>query len=124
LFREKNKPDWLHLAKNFNPETFQKILKYSACAVGNSSSFIRDSTFSGTPVVLVGDRQVGRERGKNLSEAVMDRGSIMGSIRDQLKVGRYMGSDIYGDGTASNRIVNILKSHNPEIQKTISYIDE
>jgi len=124
LFREKNNPDWLYLAKNFNPETFQKILKYTACAVGNSSSFIRDSTFSGTPVVLVGDRQVGRERGKNLIEAAIDRDSIVGSIRDQLKVGRYVGSDIYGDGTASEKIVDVLKKHKPEIQKTISYVEE
>ena len=32
----------------------------------NSSSFVRDTTFSGTPVVLIGERQTGREYGKNL----------------------------------------------------------
>ena len=124
LFREKNNPDWLYLAKNFKPETFQKILKYSACAVGNSSSFIRDSTFSGTPVVLVGDRQVGRERGKNLVEAMINRDSITKTIREQLEVGRYVGSDIYGDGSASGKIVSILKKHKPKIQKTISYVED
>ena len=123
LFRERNTVNWLHLEKNFDPETFQKILKNAACAIGNSSSFIRDSTFSGTPVVLVGDRQVGRERGRNLIEAEIDRLIIKDSIISQIKHGRYSGSDIYGDGNAASQIVSILRKYEPKIQKTISYIE-
>lgn len=123
-FRENNDAKWLYLVKNFQPEIFQKILKGANCAIGNSSSFIRDSTFSGTPVVLVGDRQVGRERGKNLVEADMNRESIFNNVKKQLEHGRYSGSDIYGDGNASSRIVEKLKSFQPKIQKTISYIIE
>lgn len=122
-FREKNDANWLYLVKNFQPEIFQKILKGASCAVGNSSSFIRDSTFSGTPVVLVGDRQVGRERGSNLVEADMDRESIFKYVTSQLDHGRYSGSDVYGDGNASARIVDILKTFQPKIQKTISYVE-
>jgi UDP-N-acetyl-D-glucosamine 2-epimerase, UDP-hydrolysing len=65
-FRETEKSDWLYLIKNFRPEVFQKVLKNTSCAIGNSSSFLRDSTFTGAPIVLVGNRQVGREYGKNL----------------------------------------------------------
>ena len=63
IYREHHRNGWLHLVKNLEPEDFQKCLKKTVCAIGNSSSFIRDSTFSGTPVVLVGNRQVGRETG-------------------------------------------------------------
>lgn len=122
-FREKNDPDWLYLVKNFSPEIYQKVLKGAACAIGNSSSFIRDSTFSGTPVVLVGDRQVGRERGKNLTESEIDRESILSAVESQLENGKYTGSDVYGSGNSSQKIVDILKRFEPKIQKTISYIE-
>lgn len=121
-FREKNKSEWLYLIKNLPPEVFQKVLKKAACAVGNSSSFIRDSTFSGVPVVLVGDRQVGRERGPNLVEAGFDRQNILKKIMNQIAHGPYKGCHIYGDGNASQRITNIIKVFEPNIQKTISYV--
>lgn len=123
-FRENHDPDWLYMIKNFTPEVFQKVLKKSACAIGNSSSFIRDSTFSGVPVVLIGDRQVGRERGRNLKEADFDSFSIRDLVMAQLKHGRYDGCNVYGDGTASGKIVDIIKNFQPKIQKTISYVEE
>ena len=121
-FREKNDSSWLYLAKHFEPEVFQKLLKKASCAIGNSSSFIRDSTFSGTPVVLVGDRQVGRERGENLLESDLSRADLIESIKYQIDHGRYEASDLYGSGDAAVKIVEILKSEIPEVQKTISYI--
>ncbi len=123
-FRENNDAEWLYLIKNLKPEVFQKVLKTAACAVGNSSSFIRDSTFSGVPVVLVGDRQVGRERGPNLIEAELDRYNIYAFVRKQLEHGVYEGANIYGDGKASDKITNILKTFKPNIQKTLNYIYE
>ena len=123
-FREKKKPEWLYLAKNFQPEVFQKLLKNTACAIGNSSSFIRDTTFSGTPVVLIGDRQVGRERGGNLIEAEFSQSSLEKAIKLQLAHGKYSNENIYGDGNASKKIVDILKKFRPKIQKTISYVNE
>ncbi|GIU43391.1 UDP-N-acetyl glucosamine 2-epimerase [Shewanella colwelliana] len=121
-FRENNDAKWLYLIKNFPPEVFQKVLKNASCAIGNSSSFIRDSTFSGTPVVLVGDRQVGRERGDNLIEAEFDRKNIYEVAMKQIRHGRYEGCQIYGSGNASEQITEILKSYTANIQKTISYV--
>lgn len=120
-FREHNDADWLYLVKNFEPEVFQKILKNAACAVGNSSSFIRDSTFSGVPVVLVGDRQVGREKGQNLVEAEMTRESIIQYVKDQVDHGPYDGCQIYGKGNASQQITEVLKTYEANVQKTLSY---
>ena len=55
---------------------------------------------------------------------MINRDSITKTIREQLEVGRYVGSDIYGDGSASGKIVSILKKHKPKIQKTISYVED
>ncbi|MCF8780314.1 UDP-N-acetylglucosamine 2-epimerase [Vibrio sp. IRLE0018] len=123
-FRESHDAEWLYLIKNFKPEVFQKVLKKAACAVGNSSSFIRDSTFSGVPVVLVGDRQVGRERGANTLETELEREHIIKAVSAQIEHGRYEGCNIYGNGNASQKITEILKSFEPNIQKTISYVGE
>ena len=121
IYREKNSAKWLHLVKNLNPKLFQKCLKKTACAVGNSSSFVRDSTFSGTPVVLIGDRQDGREHGKNLTAVDPVSDQIKSAIQLKLKDGRYVPDDLYGDGNASARIVEKLKSFVPYSQKTLHY---
>ena len=121
VYREKNSAQWLHLVKNLNPKLFQKCLKKTACAIGNSSSFVRDSTFSGTPVVLIGDRQDGREHGKNLTAVVPVSDQIKSTIQLKLNNGRYEPDELYGDGNASARIIEKLKSFVPYSQKTLHY---
>lgn len=124
VYREHHENDWLHLLKNLDPVTFQKCLKRTACAVGNSSSFIRDSTFTGTPIVLVGDRQVGREYGPNLTSVPPEKTSIVDAVRRQLEHGRYPSSDLYGSGGAAPRIVEELARFTPRRQKHLHYIWE
>ena len=120
-YREHNNASWLRLVKNLDPVTYQKTLKRAACAIGNSSSFVRDSTFSGTPVVLVGDRQVGREHGENVLSCSPISADIVSAIRKQLKLGRRNPSNLYGDGNASRKIVQILKTFRPYAQKKLHY---
>lgn len=123
-YREKHDLDskWLRLVKNLNPESYQKALKSAVCAIGNSSSFIRDSTFSGTPVVLVGDRQFGREHGKNLLAVKPQKKAIIKSIYQQLKHGRYPAESLYGDGQSSSKIISKIKQFKPYPQKTLHYV--
>lgn len=122
VYREHHDARWLHLVKNLDPVTFQKCLKVTACAIGNSSSFVRDSTFSGTPVVLVGDRQTGREHGDNLVSVPAETARIVEAARAQLARGRHEPSLLYGDGRASERIVEQLKRFEPYPQKLLSYL--
>ncbi len=114
--------EWLHLIKNLPPELFQKALKKATCAVGNSSSFIRDSSFSGTPVVLVGDRQEGRDVAENVTFVACDKEKIKNAVEQQLAHGRYASSDLYGDGSASGQIADILSKVKPYAQKRLHYI--
>ena len=124
MYREKHQAKWLHLVKNLDPVTYQKALKSTVCAVGNSSSFVRDSTFSGAPVVLIGDRQIGREHGKNLISVPPQVNEITRAIEWQLQHGRYAADTLYGDGNSSQRIVTHLKGFVPYAQKTLQYIYE
>jgi UDP-hydrolysing UDP-N-acetyl-D-glucosamine 2-epimerase len=107
VFREHHKPKWLHLVKNIDPIIYQKLLKKTICAVGNSSSFVRDSSFSGTPVVLVGDRQNGRERATNVIASKNNYEDILKNIKKQLK-SKYKKSSIYGNGNSVKKILKVL----------------
>lgn len=123
-YRETHGDHWARFVKNLDPSSFQKCLKMCACAVGNSSSFIRDSTFSGTPVVLVGARQTGRESGPNLVAVAAERESIFSAVTGQLAHGRYAPSTLYGDGHTSTRIVATLVESELYSQKHLHYIHD
>lgn len=120
-YREAHRADWLRLIKNFPPEIYLKVLANAACVVGNSSSFVRDSSFLGTPVVLVGNRQAGREVAQNVLNVDPLRSEIAAAARRQLKNGRYPPSTLYGDGKASRRIATHLAEFEPYIQKRLGY---
>jgi UDP-N-acetylglucosamine 2-epimerase len=107
--------------KNVSPESYAGLLKSAACAIGNSSSFIRDSSRFGTPVVLVGSRQDGRERGENVMRVEPVAAEISRSINMQLAAGPYEPSDLYGAPGISQRIVEALVNVEPYRQKRLDY---
>ena len=120
-FRENVRPKQFYFFKNLEPQDFLRLLLRSACLVGNSSVGIRECAYLGVPVVNVGDRQQGRERGSNVID--VDRGidDIKAAIDRQLSNGRYPSEYIYGDGRASGRIANVLYSENPSSEKRLAY---
>jgi len=72
-------------------------------------------------VVLVGDRQTGREHGKNLMLVPPETKAITSAIHAQLSHGVYAPSKLYGDGQASRYIVEHLKTFIPYSQKILQY---
>jgi UDP-hydrolysing UDP-N-acetyl-D-glucosamine 2-epimerase len=114
--------NWLRLLKNLPPEHFHSALKHARVAVGNSSSFVRDTTFMGTPVVLVGNRQEGRETGKNLLQVPCERDAILEGIHTQTSKKCFSPDGLYGDGNASGKIVEKLLEIPFYRQKRIHYI--
>jgi len=123
VFRDRYAPDWLRFLTNLPPVLYQKVLKRCRVAVGNSSSFVRDTTFSGTPVVLTGDRQSGRELGHNALCVPTDRAAIVDAIRQQWHHGRYAPDELYGDGRAGERIAEVLAKVSPYVQKRLDYLE-
>ena len=107
--------------RNLSPLDYASLLANAACAVGNSSSFVRDSGFYGTPVVLVGDRQSMRECSGNVVRTIASAGDIRWCIEGQLKDGRYPPSDLYGDGHVCERIVKALLDLPKYGQKRLAY---
>jgi UDP-hydrolysing UDP-N-acetyl-D-glucosamine 2-epimerase len=121
-FRDRRRPAWLRTLINLPPEEYLKVLANTACAVGNSSSFVRDAGYFGTPVVLVGKRQEGRETDEHVIRSLPIRREILNAIRYQLAHGRYAPSALYGDGHVSRRIADGLATLNPYIQKRLHFI--
>lgn len=76
--------------------------------VGNSSSGIIEAASLGTPVVNVGDRQLGRERNANVRDVPVSQESIKQAIQAALSDGRQKVTNVYGNGRASEEIVRLL----------------
>ncbi len=112
----------LHVYKNFEPELYIPILAKAACAIGNSSSFVRDASFLGTPIVLVGSRQDGREWCEAVKRVEPDSGAIVQAVEEHMASGRYAASSLYGVPGVSKRIAETIETLRPFAQKRLGYI--
>jgi UDP-N-acetylglucosamine 2-epimerase (non-hydrolysing)/GDP/UDP-N,N'-diacetylbacillosamine 2-epimerase (hydrolysing) len=94
--------------------TYLSLLQFLAVLAGNSSSGIMEAASFKLPVVNVGIRQKGRERGSNVLDCAADRAAIRSAI-DKARSGAFRASlsnlkNPYGDGHAGERIADILSS--------------
>ncbi|MCC6217542.1 MAG: UDP-N-acetylglucosamine 2-epimerase (hydrolyzing) [Polyangiaceae bacterium] len=120
-YREQHRPAWLHFFRNMAPDDFLRLLLGAACLVGNSSVGIRECSFLGVPVVNIGSRQAGRERGGNVLDVPHSPGQIEAAIRDHLARPRPSEDHLYGDGRAGSRIADRLAVLTPTFEKRIAY---
>ena len=107
-FKEKNRQLKFSYFKNFSPEDYARLLKKTACCVGNSSSFIREGSFLGKPVVLIGDRQKGREMSTNCIQVPYKKNEIKNAIKYQLSIKKYKKSKLFGAANVGKKIAYIL----------------
>jgi len=120
MYREKGLLQHVHFFKNMTSLDFLKLLKSSRCLIGNSSAGIRECSFLGVPSVNIGTRQSGRERGLNVLDCQHESSSILNAILTQQDV-LINPSDLYGDGSAGQRICDILIKLPLIYQKTLQY---
>jgi UDP-hydrolysing UDP-N-acetyl-D-glucosamine 2-epimerase len=120
-FREREKPANFHFFKNMAPDDFLRLLYNSSCLVGNSSVGVRECSYLGVPVVNIGTRQQGRDRGVNVLDVDYDRRHILRAIERHLGNGRYPQDTLYGDGRAGERIAALLETEPLRIEKRLSY---
>lgn len=120
-FREIEKPENIHFFKNMAPTDFLRLIYNSRCLIGNSSVGIRESSFLGVPVVNVGSRQQGRERGDNVIDVGYDRHEISAAMQKHMSNGRYRRDTTYGDGDAGTRIASILAAAPLGVEKRLAY---
>jgi UDP-hydrolysing UDP-N-acetyl-D-glucosamine 2-epimerase len=120
-FRERYKPENIHFFKNMEPTDFLRLLYSSKCLVGNSSVGIRECSYLGVPVVNIGTRQTGRERGKNVLDVGYCKNEIRSAVTRQMENGRYGTDNLYGDGNAGKRISQVLLDATLEVEKRLTY---
>jgi UDP-hydrolysing UDP-N-acetyl-D-glucosamine 2-epimerase len=120
-FRENEKPENMRFFKNMEPEDFLRLLYGSRGLVGNSSVGIRECSFLGVPVVNVGSRQAGRDRGRNVLDVGYDRREIVRAIGESVSTGHFPSDPLYGDGRAGARIADLLATRPLTIQKRLAY---
>lgn len=121
-YRERRPDSKIHLFKNLPMEVYITLMMRTKCLIGNSSSGIREGEFMGTPCVNIGTRQAGRERGENVIDVGNDRRQIVKAVKQQIAHGRYQSKHIYGNGSAGEKIADILAGiGRVEVQKRITY---
>jgi UDP-hydrolysing UDP-N-acetyl-D-glucosamine 2-epimerase len=84
------------------------LLKHADVLVGNSSSGFYEAPTFGTPVVNIGDRQLGRIEATNITTVPAQSWDIIKAINDALQSAKYSPSNPYGDGTAAKKIAAII----------------
>ena len=121
MFREQEKPDYVHFYRHFSVEDYARLIANCTCLIGNSSSGIREGSFLGVPAVDIGTRQSSRERADNCINVAYNHKEIEEAVRSQIQNGRYPRNTIYGDGNAGERIADILTKVDIDIQKRLMY---
>ncbi len=101
--------DNARLAANLGMVRYLSAVKYARFVLGNSSSGILEAPVLGTPTVNIGDRQ----RGRLLAETVICCQPEAEGIEDAILTAEkreHCPAYLYGDGTTSKRIVDIIKN--------------
>lgn len=105
---------FIRIFKNLRHVDYLSLMKYADVMVGNSSSGIIEAPSFGLPVVNLGTRQIGRQRGQNVIDVDYDKDEIIKAIKIGLydekfrnKAGK--GVNPYGNGQAGIKVVKILE---------------
>lgn len=107
--RERYSPENILFIKNMKPEDFLVFLNNAKWIIGNSSVAIREGSYLGTKAINLGKRQNGREHGKNVFTLPFDS-ELIGKLLDH-EAGvesNHIRDELYGDGTAGDKIANLL----------------
>ena len=99
--------------KSIPRDDFLGFLKYSGVLVGNSSSGMIEASYFKIPIINIGIRQNGREKGKNVISLIKPNHiSLQKSLVRALNMKKSTHSDyqkIYGEGNSSEKIIDLLE---------------
>lgn len=100
---------WARFRETLGPVLYPNALRHAAVMIGNSSSGIIEAGLFGLPVIDVGARQKGRERGVNVATCEAEMGAVTRALAACDGAGRrYAPGSLYGDGQSGPRIAAIL----------------
>jgi UDP-N-acetylglucosamine 2-epimerase (non-hydrolysing)/GDP/UDP-N,N'-diacetylbacillosamine 2-epimerase (hydrolysing) len=99
---------------NLDAVTYWSLLRNVSALIGNSSSGIMETASFALPTVNIGIRQQGRERAQNVIDAPADSQAITQAIQsafsESFRESLQGMTNPYGDGHASETIVEVLTS--------------
>lgn len=96
-------------------EHYLSALKHVDAVVGNSSSGLYEAPSFGIATVNIGDRQKGRLQASSVINCAAEKGEIQQSIWRAIREDFSQTTNPYGDGYASRRIVDSIRSA-PDLQ--------
>jgi UDP-hydrolysing UDP-N-acetyl-D-glucosamine 2-epimerase len=105
------KDDRVILRRDIPRQMFLALMRDAAVLVGNSSSGIIEAASFGTPVVDIGPRQAGRERGANVADVSYQAPQIkavLSRLWNNGKPRRFTSGNIYGGSGAARMIATTL----------------
>lgn len=111
LEAETEKCSNMELVASLGMKRYLSAVKYAKFVLGNSSSGIIEAPALQVPTVNIGDRQQGRIQAKSIVNCQPERTSILTAIDRALDMQGLVFNNPYGDGRASEKIVEILKEY-------------
>ncbi|MDO8963198.1 MAG: UDP-N-acetylglucosamine 2-epimerase [Coriobacteriia bacterium] len=110
-------PESVRVFDSLGVSRYLSILAQADVCVGNSSSGIIESPALGTPTVDIGDRQAGRVSGASVlhcdPEEAAIRDAVARALTPEMQALAARRVTPYGDGRATHRIADILRSATP-----------
>ncbi|MBR1368139.1 UDP-N-acetylglucosamine 2-epimerase [Methanocalculus chunghsingensis] len=115
VIQEYSQYSFIQIFQSICHRDYLSLLKEIKILVGNSSSGIIEAASFGLPVINIGTRQQGRQRGINVTDAIYDRNQIKTKIQsilgdEKLLIAIKKQLNPYGDGHCGERIVQLLHS--------------
>ena len=114
LIEKHREEKYLHIFKNLPHEDYLRIMKSVQLMMGNSSSGIIEAPSFQIPVINIGERQQGREKSENIINVEPEKNKILEAVEFALTNKEFLKKvknckNLFGDGTASQKIVNRIK---------------
>lgn len=98
--------------ESFGSLGYLSCMKQCSFMLGNSSSGFVEASFFAKPVINIGKRQRGRIETPNIVTVPIEKTSIINASKQTVKMKAIKGCQIYGNGNAAKKIVQIIKSVN------------
>ncbi|WP_094229116.1 UDP-N-acetylglucosamine 2-epimerase [Methanolobus psychrotolerans] len=125
---EKHRKQFIHVERNLKREDYAGLMNVANIIVGNSSSALLEAPSFELPAVNIGRRQIGRLQGINVINVEHDsekiEAAILKGLSKEFKQAVKGMENPYGDGDASQKIVDILKNVEIDqhlLNKTLTY---
>mgnify|MGYP006075265969 CR=1 FL=1 len=105
------KKEQVVLVENFGKRNYFSAMYYAKFLLGNTSSGIIEAASFKKYVVNVGDRQKGRAQSSNIIDSEFNSTDIIKSVHKCIKLGEYIGENIYFKANSADTIVKIVKEY-------------